>query len=119
MADFINSVTGVEFDEIIGGTTVKAMTANGTLTVDEAGTVERGTLLSGTDNTYTVCASGGEATAILAHDVVVEEAGDVTATVYTAGLFNRDRITVADGDTVDAHEDELRSLGIYLTHIYE
>ena len=113
---FVTTLDGVVYDELIGGTAVKEMTANGTLTV-EAGTTARGTLLSGSANAYAICASGETATAILAQPVVSDEGGEETVTVYTRGLFNRDRITVADGDTIEAHEDELRSVGIYLTHI--
>ena len=116
MSDYVTTFSGVEFDEVIGGTAVKTMTANGTLTV-EAGTTVRGTLLSGTGNAFAICAAGETATAILAQPVVSEEGGEETVTVYTKGLFNRDRIVVADDDTIEAHEDELRSVGIYLTHI--
>ena len=116
MTDFVTTFSGIDFDDLIGGTAVKAMTANGTLTV-EARETPRGTLLSGTDNAYSICAAGETATAILAHYVLSDEGGEETVTVYTRGLFNRDGITVADGDTIEAHEEELRSVGIYLTHV--
>lgn len=108
---------GVHSNELIGGTAVSALTANVTLTAASTDTIEAGTLLAGADGAYTVCESGGTAAVILAHAVTPEEAGDITVTVYTRGQFNAEKLVAADGDTVTAHADELRSVGIYLTGI--
>lgn len=53
-------------------------------------------------------------------DYVVAEAvgaADTVATVYASGMFNREKLIVAEGDTVDAHEAQLRDKNIYLTSI--
>ena len=57
------------------------------------------------------------ANAVLAEDVVVGT-GDVVATVYIRGIFNAEEMSVgSESDSVQAHEEELRAVGIYLTHL--
>ena len=57
------------------------------------------------------------ANAVLAEDGVVGT-GDVVATVYISGIFNAEEMSVgAESDSVQAHEEELRAVGIYLTHL--
>ena len=54
---------------------------------------------------------------MLAEDVVVGT-GDVVATVYISGIFNAEEMSVGTAsDSVQAHEEELRAVGIYLTHL--
>ena len=85
-------------DQLIGGTAVTALTKNITLKgLDAEKTLKRG--------------------AVLAEDVVVGT-GDVVATVYIRGIFNAEEMSVgAESDSVQAHEEELRAVGIYLTHL--
>ena len=115
MAELIGIMDGAHYDELIGGTAVTPLTANVTLTAAGAGVIRRGTLLAATSGKYSAVAKAGTAVAVLAADVLAEAAGDVAATVYVRGIFNREKLVVGDGDTVDAHEEELRKIGIYMT----
>lgn len=54
-----------------------------------------------------------EADCILAMDVDSSQ-GDVFATAYASGLFNRKALIVTKGDTIDKHEAKLREKGIYI-----
>lgn len=53
-----------------------------------------------------------ESSAVLTNDID-EKATVVTA--YVAGRFNRAALICAEGDSVEAHEEELRKAGIHLT----
>lgn len=115
------SGTGVDFDELVGSTQLPLLTKN--VTVAKSTVLKRGAVLgkitaSGSYQLVDASKSDGSqmATVILAEDVDATEA-DAVATVYTTGEFNREKLIVADGDTVDAHEDELRAAGIHLTSI--
>ena len=103
----IDNATG--FDELIGGPEIAIRTANVTLTPGTA--LQRGTLLTVTDKGgATATAKGGTANAILAENVTATATG---AVAYTRGLFNREKcIVTGEGDTVAAHETELRPLDI-------
>lgn len=102
--------TGVSYDELIGGTAIAALNAN--ISISEASTaVAKGAILT---SAGAVVAKGAEAFYVLAADIAV---GDTVATVFTRGQFNREALSVADGDTVDAHEEQLRKVGIYLTSL--
>ena len=59
-------------------------------------------------------AAGKTAEFVLMKDVDATEA-DAVGTVYVSGRFNREKIILADGDTAEAHEDELRLRNIYFT----
>lgn len=109
MAYFENQ-NGVSYDELIGGTAVAALNANISITA-AAAPVARGTLLT---SAGVKVAKAGEASYILAADI---KTGDQVATVFTRGQFNREALIVAEGDTVEAHEEQLRKVGIYLTSL--
>ena len=113
---YVEEMQGVEYAPIFGGTEVTALTANVTVT-GAAGAVAKGTLLAENAGKYAAVAKEGKASVILACDVVLDGAQDVTATVYTRGIFNRSALVVAAEDTVDAHENELREVGIYLSNV--
>ena len=98
------------FDELIGGPEIGIRTANVILTPGTA--LKRGTLMTRTGENAAATAAGGKADCILAEDVDAEATG---AVVYTRGLFNREKCTVAEGDTVAAHETELRPFDILFT----
>lgn len=54
---------------------------------------------------------------ILTDDIDTGDAGattDVVAVVYKSGSFNRAALIFGGSDTADAHEDVLRTKGIYL-----
>lgn len=127
MAELVSTMTGVTYDELIGGTAITPMTANVTIAKLAAETVlKRGALLGvvTTSGKYAIVdstVSTGEqvASVVLARDVVVGTTGDVVATVYTRGLFNRSKLIVKQpADNATKHEAELRSVGIYLTNVH-
>ena len=127
MAELVSTMTGVTYDELIGGTAITPMTANVTVAKLATDTVlKRGTLLGvvTTSGKYAIVdstVSTGEqvASVVLARDVVVGTAGDVVATVYTRGLFNRSKLIVKQSaDNATKHEAELRGVGIYLTDVH-
>lgn len=114
---YVEEMQGVHYDELIGGTAVPVINKNVTLAAAAAAvTYAKGTLLSVDGGKYSPTATGGTAVAVLAADVAMDTA-DQVATVYVSGMFNRERLVAASGDTVDAHEEELRNVGIYLTSI--
>lgn len=113
MAVLNEKLTGVTYDNLMGGPEVTALTKN----ISIAAAVKRGQLLSkGTGDDYIATAKGATAAFVAAEDVEYTDSA-IVATVYARGLFNRESIIVADGDTVDSHEEELRDVGIYLTSI--
>lgn len=58
------------------------------------------------------------ADAILCDAVTVATNADSKAVAYKTGIFNRDALSVAENDTVAAHEEELRARGIFLRDEY-
>ena len=126
MAELVETMAGATYDELFGGTAVAALTANVTIAKLEAEAVfKRGTLLgvvtaSGKYSIVDSEASTGEqvASVILAQDTAVGTDADVVATVYTRGIFNREKLLVKVGsDNAIKHEEELRKVGIYLTSV--
>ncbi len=125
MAELASKFDGVTYDEIIGGTAVAVMTANVTIaSLSAAVSYKRGTLLgvvtaSGKYAVVDSAATTGEqvASVVLAQDIEVGTE-DVVATVYTRGIFNREKLIVkAEADSASSHEEELRKVGIYLTGV--
>ena len=98
------TMTGVAYDGLFGGAEVEVLTRN--VTVASGQKVKRGTLLSESSGKYSAVAAGGKAVAV---------AADTVGTAYITGYFNREKLIVAAGDTVGAHEEELRGVGIFLT----
>lgn len=117
---YTEKIKGVEYDELIGGTAITAMTANVTLKGATASYV-RGTLLTVKDGKYEIVDSKNADEALKVANVVLAEdvelkGSDVVATVYTRGLFNREKLVVKQSDdNATKHEEELRKVGIYLT----
>ena len=125
---YVEELQGIHYDELIGGTAVPVITKNVTLkgvTAEYA----RGTVLSLVGGKYEICDTTGTgdggiepnpakaASAILAQAVKLTGT-DTVATVYTAGMFNREKLVVKNSsDTIEAHEEELRAVGIYLTSV--
>lgn len=125
MAELVENTQGTHYDELIGSTAMTPLTKNVNVTFAAAGTMVRGTLIAeGIDSTsskpngkYVACAKGAVAVAVLAADVIADKAGDVVGTVYTTGIFNRENLVAAADDTVAAHEEELRKIGIHMTSV--
>ena len=111
-------------DQLIGGTAVAALTKNITLKgLSAEKALKRGAVLAVSEGKYQIVDAASAtpalkvANAVLAEDVVVG-IGDVVATVYISGIFNAEEMSVgAESDSVQAHEEELRAVGIYLTHL--
>lgn len=111
-------------DQLIGGTAVAALTKNITLKgLSTEKALKRGAVLAVSEGKYQIVDAASAipalkvANAVLAEDVVVGT-GDVVATVYIRGIFNAEEMSVgAESDSVQAHEEELRAVGIYLTHL--
>lgn len=111
-------------DQLIGGTAVAALTKNITLkglAAEKA--LKRGAVLAVSEGKYQIVDAESAtpalkvANTVLAEDIVVGT-GDVVATVYISGIFNAEEMSVgAESDSAQAHEEELRAVGIYLTHL--
>jgi hypothetical protein len=57
---------------------------------------------------------GSEVAEAILTDNVDTTDGDIVATAYVSGLFNRKALIFGGEDTASAHERTLRTLGIYL-----
>ena len=108
---YATSEKGTSYKHLLGGPEIETLTQNVTLAGGQ--NVKKGTLLSVASGKYSATAKAGEAVAIAAEDYNASE--DMVVTVYIRGRFNRNALIAADGDTVEAHEAELRKNGIYLT----
>lgn len=101
----------VVYDKLIGGTAIATITKN--ISISAGNALERGAVL---DENGALVANGATAMYVVA---VPASATDTVATVYTAGQFNREKLSVASDTSVDAHEAELRAVGIYLTSLHK
>lgn len=127
MANLVEELQGVHYDELIGGTAVSPIIKNVTLTgVTKDTDLARGTLLAlaAATGKYSVLVKPDTpasdtmvAKAVLAKAVHQDGSGDLVVPVYIAGMFNREKLIVPAEDTVEVHEEELRDAGIYLTSI--
>ena len=98
-------------DKLAGGPEVHVLTANYPVAAGTA--LKRGTLVTiGDDGKAAATIKTGVASAIVANDI---DAKATVVTCYTSGRFNANALIVASGDTVDAHAEELKKVGIYLT----
>jgi len=120
MAELINVIQGESFKGLIGDPSIPALTANVTLKGTNA-TLAAGTILALNSGKYEIVDSASEtadvkvASVILKEDVILT-GSDAVATVYVSGVFNRNKLLVAQSaDSATAHEAELRTVGIYLT----
>lgn len=102
--------TGATFEELFGGHEVTAIKKN--ISITAGTTLVRGSIVTEAGKLVT---ADDTASYIVAEAV---SATDTVATVYASGMFNREKLTVASGDTVDAHEAQLRDVNIYLTSIH-
>ena len=109
------------FDELLAGPEIATLTKNIKLQSGKA--YRRGMLISlvklegetaATAELGKQTAAGDVAEYVLMWDVDATEA-DAVGTVYVKGRFNREKIILSEGDTVDAHEAELRLRDIHFT----
>lgn len=100
----------VKYDELIGGAQSALFTKNITITAGTA--LKRGTIVTAAG---AMVGAADTAYGIIAQDVA---ATDTVATVYIEGVFNASKLIVANGDTVRAHEDQLRDAGILLSDVH-
>ena len=116
--EYTGSMEGYSYGELFGGPEIPVFRKNVTLAKGTA--YRRGMLLSEADGIVSPVAKNGKAVYVMEGDLDLSGAAeDAVATVYTSGRFNRERLIVADGDTVDAHEAELRPLDILLASLHE
>ena len=124
MMNLVNTNAGeVSYDNLFYDTTVPVNTKSVKLSAGQ-GLLLRGTVLgviktSGlavpVDSTKT---DGSEKPdCILADDIETGTAQPTVYTAYSSGLFNRKALIVGGSDTIDRHEKELRTMGIYLKDI--
>ncbi|MBQ7516013.1 MAG: hypothetical protein IJS96_06990 [Schwartzia sp.] len=109
------------YDELMGGPEIPVLTKN--LKLAQGTAYKRGMLitLAADGKTGSQTSVGGAASFILKDDIDTSAAGLNTAavgTVYASGRFNREKLVLVDGDTADAHEEELRQKNIFLTSIH-
>lgn len=109
----IREVIDIKHDQLIGGPEIPILLKNVTLTAGTA--MKRGTLMTATGTAAVATAKAAVANAILSCDV---DDKATVATVYVSGRFHREYLIAASEDTVDAHEDELRNAGIFLTSVH-
>lgn len=107
------------YDELLAGPEIATLTKNIKLQSGKA--YRRGMLISLVKLEGETAAELGKQTAagdvaeyVLMRDVDATEA-DAVGTVYVKGRFNREKIILSEGDTVDAHEVELRLRDIHFT----
>ena len=120
MSEMLSRKVGeMEYDGLIADVTPKVQVRGKTIRKLSAETVlKRGTVLgvSATDKKLVVLGTDGEtatADCILCDDITVGKDEDVIATVYTAGCFNTNKITVAEGYTMtDEDYNNLRKYDI-------
>ncbi|MFM1655644.1 head decoration protein [Brevibacillus sp. B_LB10_24] len=113
----------VENRTLFAGTEIPAMTSSVTVLAGQ-GVLKTGSILGKVtaDGKYKLVnkasADGSQvASVVLAEDLDTTGA-DQVAVVYTSGLFNADSLSVAAGDTVEAHKEELRDGNIYIKTDY-
>lgn len=109
----IREVIDINHEHLIGGPEIPFLLKNVTVTAGTA--MKRGTLMTVTGTAAVATAQAAVANAILSCDI---DDKATVATVYVSGRFNREYLIAARGDTVDAHEDELRNAGIFLTSVH-
>lgn len=113
----------VEFRTLLAGTEVPTLTTSIILEKGQ-GILKPGAVLGKVTETgkyklvNKASNDGSEkASVVLAEEVDTTES-DVSATAFTAGLFNYDALCVADGDDVYSHQEELRQGNIYFKTDY-
>lgn len=116
MHEIIENATS--YDELLAGPEIPVLTKN--IKLKSGMRYKRGMLLSsiigadGIAETGEQTTKGKTAEYVLMRDVDATTA-DAVGTVYVSGRFNREKMILAPGDTVEAHEAELRLRNIHFT----
>lgn len=106
--------TGVDLDQLLAGPGTTFRTAN--VTLKSGQDIKRGQLLKSDGDKYEkVTAAADEAVVVAMADVNATE--DTVITVFTAGAFHREHLVVEESDKVEAHEAQLRGVGIIVTSV--
>ena len=114
MHEVIENATN--FDELLAGPEITPLTKN--ILLKKGTAYKRGMLITEQKTASTQTAAGGVADYVLKDDIDLTEAGkDTAGTVYVSGRFNREKIVLAEGDAVEAHEAELRLRNILFTSL--
>ncbi len=123
MADLSRKLGEMVPDGLIADPIPVIQTAGAVIGTIEAGTtIKRGTVLgkSATDGKLAVLGTGGadlEAYGILCDDITAdaEAITDAPVVIYTAGCFNSNKVSAAEGYSITAADiDTLRKYGIVL-----
>lgn len=120
MKNLSNNLGKMEYDGLVTDFIPQVQVRGGTIAaLTEAATYKRGTILakSATDGKLHILGNeaSGDVTAdcILCDDTEISTTADASVEVYTAGCFDPNKVTVADGYTItEADKDKLRERGI-------
>ena len=115
--NLIQKTENHEFDTLIADTSFPINVAIQPIAGGQ-GVLMRGSVLGMAADKAVLVGSGTETVAefILADDVDTGDAaeGSVNAQVYVSGAFNRFKLILGGTDKVEAHEKDLKEVGIYL-----
>lgn len=116
MKDLNQKLGGMEYDGLITGLNPPPRVDGGTIARQAAPAVlKRGTLLGRAADTGLLSVYDGATTpdCVLCDDTEIGTAEDVPVAVYTAGCFDPEKVTVAEGYTItQADRDKLRTYSI-------
>lgn len=125
MHEVIENATS--YDELLAGPEIAVLTKN--ILLQKGTAYKRGMLITDPENITPAegedpataaiqTAAGGVADYVLKEDIdLTEAAADTAGTVYVSGRFHRGKIVLTEGDTVEAHEAELRLRNILFTSL--
>ena len=116
--NYTGTFDGVQRDELFGGTSIPVSVRNINISSDTS--ITRGAILSSATETGNFALATDSDTskilAVAACDFTATSDNTVTQ-AYTSGVFNRERLTLADGSDINKLADTLRKDGIILTSI--
>jgi hypothetical protein len=118
MSNLVSELGSIVKRTLFAGVEIPALTTSVTI-VSGAGKLSAGAILGKitASEKYTLCDVAAEngsqvAELVLGEDIDAASA-DVVALAYKSGIYNYDALSVASGDTVAAHVDELRLRNIH------
>lgn len=118
MTELNKRIAEMTYDGLFAGLTPPAQVGAGTIAaVTEETVFPRGTVFAKKDGTLRILGTedGGTPDCVLCDDITLAAGEGATVPVYTAGCFNADKLTAADGYTVtDADNDALRVRSVIL-----
>lgn len=120
---YVYSLSGIERDELQGGTGETQRIWN--ITVGESAAIERGMLLGASSPTaefsLVTSASDVDKVLVIARDDFIADAEHKVTAAYSAGVFNRERIKLGGASTMtlEPFEDALRKSNIILTSVQD